>query len=577
VSEGKDDLMRKHPSFKRLGAALVAVTALASGAASSAQAQAAYHFKAMSSGSANTCGIKADDTLLCWGDNGYGQTDVPSGTFKAVEVGTASTHICAIRSDDTLVCWGDPENGATNAPSGTFKGVTNGHAHSCAIRSDDTLTCWGVEENQDVGQTAAPLGTFTAVNAGVYHTCAIRSDDSLVCWGYNASGQADPPAGSFKALDAGNYHNCAVRADDSLACWGFSDFGQTSPPAGSFKAAAGGYGHTCAISSDDSLACWGDYRVGQLNAPSGSFKAVSAGDFSACALRLDGTVACWGENNAGQGTVPTPPSVDADGDGVEDSIDAGVGQFDDGAGTSGTITDRAGLEVTIADEAAPDGVKVTVGPGIGKVTLSVCGGFTLKVAAGSEVVVTCGSVKVEVLQGSAEVVLGGGLTVISVPSGVTAKVSQNPNGSYTTENLGGGSLTVTIDGVQTTIAAGQTKSVTALDFQGFTSPVDNPTVLNVVKAGQAVPFKWRLLRPDGSPYTGLTAASMTVASLTCSLGATPDQLEEVAPGDSGLLNLGNGYYQLNWKSPKNYADSCKVLRLNLGEGVTRDAYFKFTR
>ena len=85
------------------------------------------------------------------------------------------------------------------------------------------------------------------------------------------------------------------------------------------------------------------------------------------------------------------------------------------------------------------------------------------------------------------------------------------------------------------------------------------------------------VRPDGSPYTGLTSASMTVSSLACGTGSTPDQLEEVAPGGSGLQNLGNGYYQLNWKSPKTYADSCKVLRLDLGEGVTRDAYFKFAK
>ena len=272
-----------------------------------------------------------------------------------------------------------------------------------------------------------------------------------------------------------------------------------------------------------------------------------------------------------------PPDPDADGDGVDDSIDIGVGQFDDGGGTAGSITDRAGLDVTVADVVAPDGVRITVGAGAGKVTLSVCGGFTLKVSAGSEVIVTCGSVKVEVVQGQAEVVLGGGLTVVSVPAGVTARVSQNPNGSYAVQNLGGGNLTVTVDGVATTVAAGQTKSVMALDFQGFTSPVDNPNVLNVVNSGQAVPLKWRLVRPDGSPYTTLTAASLTVSSLACSAGSTPDQLEEVAPGGSGEQNLGNGYYQLNWKTPKTYANSCKALHLDLGEGVTRNAYFKFPK
>ena len=33
-----------------------------------------------------------------------------------------------------------------------------------------------------------------------------------------------------------------------------------------------------------------------------------------------------------------------------------------------------------------------------------------------------------------------------------------------------------------------------------------------------------------------------------------------------LQNLGNGYYQLNWKTPSGYARSCKLMRLDLGEG-----------
>ena len=34
----------------------------------------------------------------------------------------------------------------------------------------------------------------------------------------------------------------------------------------------------------------------------------------------------------------------------------------------------------------------------------------------------------------------------------------------------------------------------------------------------------------------------------------------------GLQNLGDGYYQFDWKTPKSYAKSCKTLRLDLAEG-----------
>jgi len=129
----------------------------------------------------------------------------------------------------------------------------------------------------------------------------------------------------------------------------------------------------------------------------------------------------------------------------------------------------------------------------------------------------------------------------------------------------------------TTVGPGESTDVTTWDFQGFEAPVDNPSVLNTAKAGRAIPLKWRLVDAGGTPVTTLATASVKASSLSCSLGSTPDQLEEVAAGGSGLQNLGDGYYQLNWKAPKSYARSCKALHLDLGEGITRDAYFEFTR
>ena len=46
------------------------------------------------------------------------------------------------------------------------------------------------------------------------------------------------------------------------------------------------------------------------------------------------------------------------------------------------------------------------------------------------------------------------------------------------------------------------------------------------------------------------------------------------PGASALKNLGNGNYQLDWKTPTSYANSCKTLKLDIGDGVTHNALFK---
>jgi hypothetical protein len=117
----------------------------------------------------------------------------------------------------------------------------------------------------------------------------------------------------------------------------------------------------------------------------------------------------------------------------------------------------------------------------------------------------------------------------------------------------------------------------AYDFAGFLSPVSNDGVLNVTRAGQTIALKWRLVDANGVPITTLTSAALTTANLTpCDLGTT-DNLEGETSGISGLQNLGDGNYQYNWKTPKNYANSCKTMRLDLGEGVVRTALFRFTK
>jgi hypothetical protein len=140
-----------------------------------------------------------------------------------------------------------------------------------------------------------------------------------------------------------------------------------------------------------------------------------------------------------------------------------------------------------------------------------------------------------------------------------------------------GAKTVSLSGAD---AAGNTRTVAcaygvAYAFGGFQQPVDEGGVLNVVKAGRAVPLKWRLTDAAGAPVTSLATATVTVQGLDCAAGTTADLVEETVAGGSGLQNLGEGYYQLNWKTPSSYANSCKTLRLDLGEGFAHTAMFKF--
>jgi hypothetical protein len=102
-------------------------------------------------------------------------------------------------------------------------------------------------------------------------------------------------------------------------------------------------------------------------------------------------------------------------------------------------------------------------------------------------------------------------------------------------------------------------SVSLYAFEGFGQPVAND-MLNSMKAGQTVPLRWRLLDPTGAPVTDLATASVAVRTVAC--GTLPaDPVEEVASGQSGLQNLGDGYYQFNWKTAK--TPGCRELKLHL--------------
>ena len=114
-------------------------------------------------------------------------------------------------------------------------------------------------------------------------------------------------------------------------------------------------------------------------------------------------------------------------------------------------------------------------------------------------------------------------------------------------------------------------------FEGFASPILNGGAFNVAKAGQTVGLKWRAVDVNGRAITNLTSATVTAADLACALGSTPSKAVESAAGASGLQNLGNGYYQFNWKTPTNYKGSCKEVTLALGDGVPHKVLFQFTK
>jgi alpha-tubulin suppressor-like RCC1 family protein len=289
----------------------------------------------------HTCGIKANNSLWCWGTNKYSDLgigisgsapEVPFGTPQKlggswIDVAAGSNHSCGIKTDNTLWCWGRNDegqlgNGTTNNSStpvqvsggGSWKSVSAGLKSNCAIRSDDTMRCWGNNNDGQLGtgnttQYTSPTAltatggwntaTWKSVAMGASNACAIRTDDTIRCWGGNWVGQlgdntttakSAPTAltstggwntATWKAVSSGEHFTCAIRTDDTMRCWGQNGDGQL------------GRNNTTGVLLPSALTATGGWDTA-------TWKSVDAGQWHVCAVRSDDTIRCWGNNSDGQ-------------------------------------------------------------------------------------------------------------------------------------------------------------------------------------------------------------------------------------------------------------------------------------
>jgi hypothetical protein len=168
-------------------------------------------------------------------------------------------------------------------------------------------------------------------------------------------------------------------------------------------------------------------------------------------------------------------------------------------------------------------------------------------------------------------------------AGYGAEVSAtSPYGySCTFSSIGDKTIKITITDKDGGAAERTYKFTVAYTFSGFFAPVDRPNTMNISKVGQAIPLKWRLTDAAGRGVTGV-GATIQAYDISCALGSTTDVVEEYA-GNSGLQDLGDGYYQYNWKTPSSYLNSCKKIALTFAAGgigyTTKEplAYFTFKK
>ncbi len=282
----------------------------------------------VSAGGHHTCAITVTNTVQCWGDDRWGEIDVPSNLGKITQLSLGGLHTCALTFAGAIRCWGNNDYGQINVPPDLGKAtlVKSSDFYSCALLIDQSIRCWGWQMGFSPYWMDAPsdLGQVKAFSVGQYNICAVRVTGSVRCWGHsNDFGQDNVPQdlGLVNDVVVGDSFGCALLASGHIQCWGMYTYpwyattvAVTNSPDDNeiYKSITAGGFSACALSQKGEVKCWGwdtqsvGSDPGETDVPAalGNVTQITSGSYHNCALNDAGKVACWGSNVYGESTVP---------------------------------------------------------------------------------------------------------------------------------------------------------------------------------------------------------------------------------------------------------------------------------
>ncbi|MFH1426327.1 MAG: hypothetical protein ABIG66_02735 [Candidatus Kerfeldbacteria bacterium] len=247
------------------------------------------NFVQVSVGAYYACGLLEDGTVECWGDDSFGQREIPD--MKFVQISAGGLHTCGVTVDGTIECWGINDDGQCDAPDGTdFIFVEASPCYnSCGVHADGTIECWG--DNED-GMCDAPGGEFASVTCECHGCHAVREDGTLQSWGAIFP---LPSSYAFDQVSAGTYYVLVLEEGGEVGCQGSGLYGVCDYPDTTYQQIAAGHHHGCGILTDGRTLCWGEDSFGEVFPPKDKdFIQLDTSYFYSCGLTTNSAVWCWG-------------------------------------------------------------------------------------------------------------------------------------------------------------------------------------------------------------------------------------------------------------------------------------------
>ncbi|MGA3143939.1 MAG: hypothetical protein ABSF10_13095 [Verrucomicrobiota bacterium] len=161
----------------------------------------------------------AGNYVIAWGDNSYGQTNVPVAVTNVQAVAAGFGFSLALQGDGTVIAWGG--RGATNVPAGlgNVAAIAAGYGQGLALKNDGTFVAWGGPGYGGTAVTNVPAGltNVVAIACGADHNLVLRGDGTVFAWGLNYGGQTNVPVdlSNVVAIAAGFSSSFAIKTDGS--------------------------------------------------------------------------------------------------------------------------------------------------------------------------------------------------------------------------------------------------------------------------------------------------------------------------------------------------------------------------
>lgn len=147
-------------------------------------------------------------------------------------------------------------------------------------------------------------------------------------------------------------------------------------------------------------------------------------------------------------------------------------------------------------------------------------------------------------------------------------------GQHTYTSSGNYTVEICVVDIHGSVGCNTISVVVLHRFTGFFPPVDNQPILNVVKAGSAIPIKFSL---DGYQGLNILSAEYPASAMVSCGSSVEDAIEQtVTAGASSLsYDAATDQYTYVWKTDKFWANTCRTFVLKLNDGSYHRVDFKF--